>query len=170
MCVSCRRRSRQAMKSRSPSGRTGSTHAGTRRAVRPQRQASERSLAIIVRHRAASPYQPRAADPRARLPVAGACVRRSQALHATTARSYRRGPLIEPAHARCLASQDCAWNRADPGVAGRQPPGHRARRRRHLSRTALPVALGSRPLITGTRWSGPLFFGLKERAKEASNG
>ncbi len=24
--------------------------------------------------------------------------------------------------------------------------------------------------ITGTRWSGPLFFGLKERAKEAGNG
>ena len=25
-------------------------------------------------------------------------------------------------------------------------------------------------VITGTRWSGPLFFGLKERAKEAGNG
>ncbi len=24
--------------------------------------------------------------------------------------------------------------------------------------------------ITGTRWSGPLFFGLKDRAKEAANG
>jgi hypothetical protein len=24
--------------------------------------------------------------------------------------------------------------------------------------------------ITGTRWSGPLFFGLKQRAKEAANG
>jgi len=24
--------------------------------------------------------------------------------------------------------------------------------------------------ITGSRWSGPLFFGLKERAKEAVNG
>jgi len=24
--------------------------------------------------------------------------------------------------------------------------------------------------ITGTRWSGPLFFGLKRRAKEAPNG
>jgi DUF2924 family protein len=25
-------------------------------------------------------------------------------------------------------------------------------------------------LITGSRWSGPLFFGLKNRAKEARNG
>jgi hypothetical protein len=24
--------------------------------------------------------------------------------------------------------------------------------------------------ITGTRWSGPLFFGLKRRAKEVANG
>ena len=39
---------------------------------------------------------------------------------------------------------------------------YRGRRYQSLSEVAR--------LITGTRWSGPLFFGLKRRAKEAGNG
>jgi hypothetical protein len=39
---------------------------------------------------------------------------------------------------------------------------YRGRRYQSLSEVAR--------LITGTRWSGPLFFGLKPRAKEAGNG
>lgn len=39
---------------------------------------------------------------------------------------------------------------------------YRGRRYRSLSEVAR--------LITGTRWSGPLFFGLKQRAKEVSLG
>ena len=39
---------------------------------------------------------------------------------------------------------------------------YRGRRYKSLSEVAR--------VITGTRWSGPLFFGLKGRAKEASNG
>src|SRR5271167_534550 len=38
----------------------------------------------------------------------------------------------------------------------------RGKRNRSLSEVARE--------ITGTRWSGPLFFGLKRRAKEAANG
>jgi len=40
--------------------------------------------------------------------------------------------------------------------------GYRNRRYRSLSEVARA--------ITGARWSGPLFFGLKHRAKEAANG
>lgn len=39
---------------------------------------------------------------------------------------------------------------------------YRGRRYQSLSEVAR--------VITGTRWSGPLFFGLKQRAKEAGNG
>lgn len=39
---------------------------------------------------------------------------------------------------------------------------YRGRRYQSLSEVAC--------VITGTRWSGPLFFGLRGRAKEASNG
>jgi Protein of unknown function (DUF2924) len=39
---------------------------------------------------------------------------------------------------------------------------YRGRRYKSLSEVARA--------ITGTRWSGPLFFGLKQRAKEAANG
>jgi hypothetical protein len=39
---------------------------------------------------------------------------------------------------------------------------YRGRRHHSLSEVAR--------LITGTRWSGPLFFGLKQRAKEVGNG
>lgn len=39
---------------------------------------------------------------------------------------------------------------------------YRGRRYRSLSEVAR--------VITGTRWSGPLFFGLRARAKEAGNG
>ncbi len=39
---------------------------------------------------------------------------------------------------------------------------YRGRRYQSLSEVAR--------VITGSRWSGPLFFGLKERAKEAGNG
>ena len=39
---------------------------------------------------------------------------------------------------------------------------YRGRRYKSLSEVAR--------VITGTRWSGPLFFGLKNRAKEAANG
>jgi hypothetical protein len=39
---------------------------------------------------------------------------------------------------------------------------YRGRRYRSLSEVARA--------ITGSRWSGPLFFGLKHRAKDAANG
>ena len=38
------------------------------------------------------------------------------------------------------------------------------RKRRYKSMSEVARA------ITGTRWSGPLFFGLKDRAQEAANG
>jgi len=39
---------------------------------------------------------------------------------------------------------------------------YRGRRYKSLSEVARA--------ITGTRWSGPLFFGLKRQAKESANG
>ena len=104
-----------------------------------------------------------------RVPASGESARRSQAINAADPRSGRdgRSELVEERIPKRRASAGTVLIREWRGVSS---PGHGPRQRRGLPRPALQVASEVARVITGTRWSGPLFFGLKGRAKEAANG
>jgi len=85
-------------------------------------------------------------------------------------RSFRRGSLSEP-RAAVAGEGDCV---SAPGPClRRSQASHRVTVREddvvYAGRHYKSLSEVARA-ITGARWSGPLFFGLRERAKEEANG
>jgi hypothetical protein len=128
------------------------------------------SLAFAVWERAAPLYQPGVADRRARLSFAGVCARYSQPStqrlldHIGEGRSSNHSVQVA---ATRKATAGTLLIREWQGVSHRvtvldDSVVYQGQRYQSLSEVAR--------LITGSRWSGPLFFGLKNRAKEARYG
>ena len=61
-------------------------------------------------------------------------------------------------------------NRVRTRMARHQASGDRGQRRLHVPRQTLSITVQDRARITGTHWSGPLFFGLRRSGKEHQDG
>jgi hypothetical protein len=170
MCVSCRRRSRQPMKSRSPSAESDQL---------PRELAALSALSVKhLKDRWRSLY---GAEPPRRISrelLTRAIAYRLQervlgSLKSSTRRllegvgedlavrrPVRAAPVSKVGAGTVLIRE---WQGTSHRVTVLDDGAiYRGQRYQSLSEVAR--------VITGTRWSGPLFFGLKERAKEAGNG
>ena len=109
------------------------------------------------------------AETRDRLPAPGACVRRPQAFYAPTAPADRRGRTIALVIGHADQQAFCGRG-SDPRVARNQSSGDGARGRRAVPWKAPSLTVPGPRNITGNRWSGPLFFGLKAPIGENHDG
>ena len=106
----------------------------------------------------AARFQPQLPDQPPRLPDPGAGVRRAQARDPGQA---RRGRQSRPEGLKAHREWAGRGNAVDPRVARRRAQGHGARRRLRVGGRRYKSLSAVARAITGTRWNGLTFFGVK---------